>query len=52
MRSEALQIGIRSRSFLLCDQHMGTDDDRIFVLQSHNPRFLMEFVEDAKGSPS
>ena len=35
--------------FLLCDEHVGSDDDRIFVLHTRTPPFLMEFVEDAEG---
>ena len=35
--------------FLLCDQNAGTDDDRIFVLHTQNPRFLMEFVADEEA---
>jgi len=35
--------------FLLCDQNLGADDDRIFVLHTHKPRFLMEFVGADEG---
>jgi len=35
--------------FLLCDEHTGRDDHQIFVLHTHTPRFLMEFVHDSEG---